>query len=135
MPRNWRRVLESDVVERVLELGYVDRYAIEEPLSRLCVAEHCRERLAQLVRKRARELPEHGDAAQTRELETLRARFALRAFSIRNVPHDAEDLVAIATDDACLVETLGVIGTQCVLDFLGRLLPTSARESHHPPSR
>ena len=44
-----------------------------------------------------------------RELESLRAGIELGALAIGDVAHDAENLVAIATDDGGLEEVLGVV--------------------------
>ena len=88
----------------------VQRSTIQQVPRGLRVAEDGGQRLAQLVRERARKLAEHRDPAQVRQLPPLRAGFQLRAPPFGDVLDDAEDLVAVAADDARFEESLGVFG-------------------------
>ena len=54
-----------------------------------------------------------------RQLASLRGGLQLCALAIGDVPDDAEDLVAVAADDARLVEALVVVEPQRVFDLLG----------------
>ena len=111
-------VVPDDVVERRPQQLHVQWLTIEEAPRGLRVAEDGRQRLAQLVRERARQLAQHRDPAQVRQLAPLRAGFQLRAPPFGDVLDDAEDLVAVTADDACLVESFVVFGSEGVLDLL-----------------
>ena len=97
----------------------VQRLAIQEMPGGLRVAAHGGERLTQLVRQCAGELSERRHAAQVRELAPLRVGVDLIALAIGDVLDDAQDLVAVATDDARLVEAFGILRAHHVFELFG----------------
>ena len=112
-------VVPDDVLERRAQLHLVQRLASEEMPGRLRVAAHGGERLTQLVRQRAGELSERRHAAQVRELAPLRVGVDLSALAIGDVLDDAQDLVAVTTDDARFVEAFGILRAHHVFELLG----------------
>ena len=112
-------VVPDDVVERRPQLLDVDWTAFQKVPRRLRIAQDRRQRLTQLVRQCARQLSEHGHPAQMRQLASVGVGFQLRSLPIGDIPDDAENLVAVAADDARFVEALGFIGPERVFHFLG----------------
>ena len=86
---------------------------------RLRVDEDGRQRLAQLVRERARQLAEH--STRFRCASSWRCAAASSSARLRSVMSRTmlRTLVAVAADDARLVEAFGVVRLQSVLDLLG----------------
>ncbi len=83
-------VARDDVGEDLRDLIELRRVAGKKPLGRLCIAENRRQRLVQLVRKRAGQLAQHRYAREVRHLVALAGRFALAALALADVDHGGD---------------------------------------------
>jgi len=64
-------VVIDDIGQDIFQFVGVERILHENPLCRLGIAQDRHQRLVELVRKRPRKLPDHGDPGQVRQLVAL----------------------------------------------------------------
>ena len=87
--------------------------------------------MTQLVGQRTRKFAERCHPAQVSQLPPLCISFQFCELPARDVPDDAENLVAVASDNARLVESLRAFGAKRVFDLLGFVRAVCPRKPLH----
>ena len=109
-------VVRHDVGQRGTQLGEVGHRRGDQARRGLRVGHDGGERLVDFVRERSGQRRQRRDAADVRELVAELPRLLFRPAPLGDVPHDGEDLVDIAADDARFEEADVAAGRERVFE-------------------